>query len=283
MSFIFVSKALLCRGFLQPRSRQEKSCGTANRSAMISVEDVSKTFSGQTALLPTTLTLAPGKTTVLIGPSGCGKSTLLRLLIGLITPDTGRVVVGDTPLTPQNADQRRHAVGYVIQDGGLFPHLTAAQNVSLLARHLGKTRDQIASRMTELAQMVQLPEESLSRYPSGLSGGQRQRVGLMRALMLDPPLLLLDEPLGALDPITRFELQTQLKTIFADLGKTVVLVTHDMGEAAYFGDTIILMRSGEIVQSGTLDDLLHRPSEPYVTDFIRAQRSPLLEVPEVEA
>ena len=131
--------------------------------------------------------------------------------------------------------------------------------------------------------MVQLPEESLSRYPAKLSGGQRQRVGLMRALMLDPPLLLLDEPLGALDPITRSELQTQLKDIFAKLNKTVVLVTHDMGEAAYFGDTIILMRAGKIVQSGTLDDLLHRPSEQYVTDFIRAQRSPLPDMPEVEA
>ncbi len=250
---------------------------------MISAENVSKAYSGQAALAPTTLTLAPGKTTVLIGPSGCGKSTLLRLMVGLITPDTGQVVIGDTPLTPQNAESQRHAIGYVIQDGGLFPHLTAAQNVSLLARYLGKPSGEINQRMTEMAELVQLPEEALSRYPSNLSGGQRQRVGLMRALMLDPPLLLLDEPLGALDPITRSELQTQLKDIFARLNKTVVLVTHDMGEAAYFGDTIILMRSGEIVQSGTLDDLLHRPSESYVTDFIRAQRSPLPEVPEVSA
>ena len=220
---------------------------------------------------------------MLIGPSGCGKSTLLRLMIGLITPDTGRVIIGDTPLTPQNAETERHAIGYVIQDGGLFPHLTASRNVSLLAQYLGKRSDEIQPRLSELAQMVQLPEESLSRYPAKLSGGQRQRVGLMRALMLDPPLLLLDEPLGALDPITRSELQTQLKDIFAKLNKTVVLVTHDMGEAAYFGDTIILMRAGKIVQSGTLDDLLHRPSEQYVTDFIRAQRSPLPDMPEVEA
>ena len=249
---------------------------------MISVEDVSKTYAGQTALAPTTLSLTPGKTTVLIGPSGCGKSTLLRLMVGLITPDTGRVVIGDTPLTAQNAEKQRHGIGYVIQDGGLFPHLTAAQNVALLAQHLGKNREETESRMSELAGLVQLPTESLSRYPSNLSGGQRQRVGLMRALMLDPPLLLLDEPLGALDPITRSELQTQLKEIFARLKKTVVLVTHDMGEAAYFGETIVLMRSGKIVQSGTLDDLLHRPAEGYVTDFIRAQRSPLPDVPEVK-
>jgi osmoprotectant transport system ATP-binding protein len=250
---------------------------------MISVENVSKTYAGQTALAPTTLSLTPGKTTVLIGPSGCGKSTLLRLMVGLITPDTGQVVIGDTPLTAQNAETQRHAIGYVIQDGGLFPHLTAAQNVALLARHLGKSGGEIEQRRNELAELVQLPTESLSRYPSHLSGGQRQRVGLMRALMLDPPLLLLDEPLGALDPITRSELQTQLKEIFARLKKTVVLVTHDMGEAAYFGDTIVLMRSGKIVQTGTLDDLLHRPAENYVTDFIRAQRSPLPDVSEGSA
>ncbi len=250
---------------------------------MISVENVSKIYGGQAALEPTSLTPAPGKTTVLIGPSGCGKSTLLRLMVGLIAPDTGRVVIGETLLTPQNVEARRHDIGYVIQDGGLFPHLTAARNVSLLARFLGKPNSEIETRMDELAGLVQLPKESLSRYPSGLSGGQRQRVGLMRALMLDPPLLLFDEPLGALDPITRSELQQQLKEIFARLNKTVVLVTHDMGEAAYFGDAIVLMRAGKIVQTGTLDDLLQRPSEPYVTDFIRAQRSPLPPMPEVSA
>jgi len=252
----------------------------ANLTLMIAAENVSKTYGGQAALAPTTLTLTPGKTTVLIGPSGCGKSTLLRLMVGLIVPDMGRIMLGDTPLTPQNAEKQRHGIGYVIQDGGLFPHLTAAQNVTLLARFLGRSSDDIERRMDELSQLVQLPKESLSRYPSNLSGGQRQRVGLMRALMLDPPLLLLDEPLGALDPITRSELQAQLKDIFARLKKTVVLVTHDMGEAAYFGDTIVLMRAGKIVQTGTLDDLLQRPAEAYVGDFIRAQRSPLPPVTE---
>ena len=249
---------------------------------MLAVENVSKTYGGQTALAQTSLPFAPGKTTVLIGPSGCGKSTLLRLIVGLITPDTGRVVVNDTPLTPQNVQAARHGIGYVIQDGGLFPHLTAGENVSLLARFLGRPASDVTKRMAELAQLVQLPAESLSRYPGGLSGGQRQRVGLMRALMLDPPLLLLDEPLGALDPITRSALQEQLKDIFGRLNKTVVLVTHDMGEAAYFGDTIVLMRAGQVVQAGTLDDLLQRPAESYVSDFIRAQRSPLSSMPEVE-
>ncbi len=247
---------------------------------VIAVDNISKTYGQNVALASTTLAFADAQTTVLIGPSGCGKSTLLRTLVGLIVPDGGHVLVNDALLTPANAAQRRHEIGYVIQDGGLFPHLTAEQNVTLLARFLGQPPAQIDSRVRELASLVQLPPELLMRYPSGLSGGQRQRVGLMRALMLNPPLLLLDEPLGALDPITRSELQSQLKDIFARLQKTVILVTHDMGEAAYFGDTIILMRAGHIVQSGTLPDLLERPAEAYVTSFIRAQRSPLPALPE---
>ena len=242
---------------------------------MNSVENVSKSYGGTIALAPTSLSFAPGTTTVLIGPSGCGKSTLLRLMVGLINPDSVQVILDDGLLTPQNAEARRHEIGYVIQEGGLFPHLTAEGNVTLLANFLKRSPSETARRVQELAELVQLPAESLSRFPADLSGGQRQRVGLMRALMLDPKLLLLDEPLGALDPITRSELQSELKSIFGRLKKTVILVTHDMGEAAYFGDTIVLMRAGRIVQQGTLDALLNHPAEPYVTDFIRAQRSPL--------
>lgn len=250
---------------------------------MIAVETISKTYGGQTALAATSLEFAEGKTTVLIGPSGCGKSTLLRILVGLITPDSGRVVLDGQEMTPASAEKLRHGIGYVIQDGGLFPHLTAERNVTLLARFLKKPIDEIETRVGELADLVQLQRESLARFPANLSGGQRQRVGLMRALMLDPKLLLLDEPLGALDPITRYELQTQLKEIFARLGKTVILVTHDMGEAAYFATgEIVLMQKGQIVQHGPLDDLLHRPAHPYVSQFIRAQRSPLQDVPEAQ-
>ncbi|MBV9852508.1 MAG: ATP-binding cassette domain-containing protein [Armatimonadetes bacterium] len=249
---------------------------------MIAVENVSKTYGGQTALAATSLDFAEGKTTVLIGPSGCGKSTLLRIIVGLITPDAGRVALDGQEMTPASAERLRHGIGYVIQDGGLFPHLTAERNVTLLARFLGRPNGEMEGRVKELADLVQLPRESLARFPANLSGGQRQRVGLMRALMLDPKLLLLDEPLGALDPITRYELQTQLKEIFERLGKTVILVTHDMGEAAYFATgEIVLMQSGKIVQRGSLDDLLERPAQPYVSQFIRAQRSPLADVPEV--
>ena len=240
---------------------------------MISVDNLSQSYAGVPALTPTTLAFAPGRTTVIIGPSGCGKTTLLRLILGLIPAATGRVTVNDVTLGPDNADELRHAVGYVVQEGGLFPHLTAGQNVTLMARFLGWRADRVESRCRELGDLARIPLETLVRYPKDLSGGQRQRVAVMRALMLDPPVLLMDEPLGALDPMTRHALQTDLKEIFARLGKTVVLVTHDMHEAAHFAHEIVLMREGRIVQRGTLEDLLARPAEPFVTEFIRAQRA----------
>jgi osmoprotectant transport system ATP-binding protein len=242
---------------------------------MISVRNISKTYGKSFALRPLSIDFRDGGTTALIGPSGCGKSTLLRVLIKLIEPESGSVTIDGTEVTPSNAEVLRRKIGYVVQDGGLFPHLTARQNVSLLANFLGIDTSVNSKRIEELAELVQIPLQYLDRYPSGLSGGQRQRISLMRALMLNPNVLLLDEPLGALDPITRSDLQRQLKSIFAELKKTVILVTHDMGEAAYFGDEIVLMRSGEIVQKGAFDDLLRRPTEPYVSEFIQAQRSPL--------
>lgn len=163
-------------------------------------------------------------------------------------------------------------MGYVIQDGGLFPHLTAEGNVTLMARHLGRSGDDLHGRVAELAELSRFPAEGLSRFPVELSGGQRQRVGLMRALMLGPDVLLLDEPLGALDPLVRAALQEDLKEIFARLGQTVVLVTHDMGEAAYLADRIVLMREGRVVQEGTLEDFGKRPAEEFVTRFLNAQR-----------
>jgi osmoprotectant transport system ATP-binding protein len=242
---------------------------------VVFLENVSKAYDSTPALAPVSLEFGARRVTVLIGPSGCGKSTLLRMIVGLVSPDTGRVTIGGEALTPANVLQLRRGIGYVIQEGGLFPHLTAEENVALLARFLDKEESWIGSRLAELAELARLPAASLKRYPRDLSGGQRQRVGIMRALMLDPPLLLLDEPLGALDPITRYELQEELKRIFAALAKTVVLVTHDMSEAAHFGDDIVLMREGRIVQRGTIADLLEKPAEPFVRDFMRAQRAGL--------
>jgi osmoprotectant transport system ATP-binding protein len=240
---------------------------------MIELRGVSKTYGELEALAKTTLRFEDGKTTALIGPSGCGKSTILRLIIGLITPDSGAVVIDGEELTSENLLQRRRAMGYVIQEGGLFPHLTAEQNIWLMQRHLGHEVKDYVRRATDLCKLTQFPEDALTKYPGELSGGQRQRVGLMRALALDPPILLLDEPLGALDPIVRNELQTELKSIFEKLRKTVVLVTHDMAEAAYLSDSIVLLKEGKVVQQGTLDDFRSRPATEFVTQFLNAQRS----------
>lgn len=240
---------------------------------MLSLENISKSYGRTLALAPLDLRLEAGKTTVVIGPSGCGKSTLMGLMIGLIRPDQGTVRFGDTELTAETAPGIRHRTGYVIQDGGLFPHMTARNNIILMARQLGWERAHINQRLEQLIDLTHFPPGALSRYPVELSGGQRQRVSLMRALMLDPALLLLDEPLGALDPMIRFDLQNDLSAIFESLKKTVVLVTHDIGEAGFFADTIVLMRNGYIVQKGTLDDLVHAPADPFVTRFIQAQRT----------
>jgi osmoprotectant transport system ATP-binding protein len=244
---------------------------------MFALRDVTKAYNGQRVLGPMALNVPPGRTTVLIGPSGCGKSTLLRLFIGLVAPDRGAVTFDGQPVTPATARGVRLRVGYVIQDGGLFPHLTARGNITLMARYLKRDRAAIDARVGELAELTRFPSDGLDRHPHELSGGQRQRVGLMRALMLDPDALLLDEPLGALDPLVRADLQDELRDIFRALGKTVVLVTHDLGEAAFFADRVVLLRDGHIVQEGSPADLWHRPADAFVTRFVQAQRGP--EVP----
>jgi len=242
---------------------------------MLELKNVTKRFDSMLALDRLDLTVRSGQTTVLIGTSGCGKSTLLRVMIGLIWPDAGSVSINGTPVTPLNALSLRRRIGYVIQDGGLFPHLTARNNAALMGRYLAWSEERIEKRLTELAEITQFPPDGLDRFPAQLSGGQKQRVALMRALMLDPDVILLDEPLGALDPMIRSELQSDLRRIFQTLQKTVVMVTHDIGEAGFFGDVIVLLRQGRIVQQGSLLELVHSPAAPFVTQFINAQRSPL--------
>jgi osmoprotectant transport system ATP-binding protein len=242
-------------------------------NALVQLVDVSKTFGDAAAVHAINLSIEHGKTTVLIGPSGCGKSTLLRLIIGLLQPDSGEIQFDGTRLSADKIDIVRRQVGYVIQEGGLFPHLTARGNILLMARHLGRAKNEMLSRLSELCALTRFPENLLDRYPLELSGGQRQRVSLMRALMLSPELLLLDEPLGALDPLVRAALQKDLKEIFGRLNQTALLVTHDLAEAAYLGDEIVLMHEGRIVQQGSLNDLREKPANSFVTEFINAQRS----------
>src|SRR5437879_6683402 len=222
-------------------------------SALFRLVNVSKRYADTVALQPTNLLVERIKTTVLIGRSGCGKSTLLRLIIRLIEPDSGSIEFNGEVIRPDNIDVLRHRIGYVIQEGGLFPHLTARANVLLMARHIGKSQEEMQSRLLELCALTRFSENLLLRFPLELSGGQRQRVSLMRALMLSPELLLLDEPLGALDPLVRAALQQDLKEIFARLRQTALLVTHDLAEAAYLGDENVPVNEGRIGQQGSHD------------------------------
>jgi len=238
---------------------------------VIELKGVTKRFGERIALDGVSIRVEPGTVHVLLGSSGSGKSTVLRVILGLVLPDSGEVLVDGTAVTESTRARLVRGMGYVVQDGGLFPHLTALGNVALPAHANGWAPSRTRDRAVELGAMVGLDVGTLELYPRELSGGQRQRVGLMRALMLDPPILLLDEPLGALDPIVRAELQTQLGALFGALGKTVLLVTHDIREAALLGDTITLLTAGRVVQHGTFADLRERPVAPFVTQFLTAQ------------
>ena len=233
---------------------------------------VSKRYGDAEALGPVDLALPRGGALAVVGPSGAGKSTLLKLFTGLESPDAGEVRYDGRPLDGADLLALRRRVGYLVQGGGLFPHLTAEGNAALVARWLGWDEPRVRARIAELAELARLPSELWSRYPAQLSGGQAQRVALVRALVLDPEAVLLDEPLGALDPVTRAELQDDLAAAFARLRKTVVVVTHDLAEAALLGRRIALLRDGRIVQEGTLEELVRRPADPFVARFVRAQR-----------
>ena len=248
-------------------TRTEATAGIA-----FAIEQASRHYAGVRALDRVSLAFAAGTTSALIGSSGSGKSTVLRLLLGLEQPDHGCIRIDGHPLQPAQVLPLRRRVGYVIQEGGLFPHLTGLGNLALLPRHLGWSDAQVRDRAHELAALTHLPPAALGRYPAELSGGQRQRVALMRALMADPDALLLDEPLGALDPIVRHELQDELKRIFNQLGKTVIVVTHDLAEAAWFADRLVLMRKGAVLQDGRFEDLRDRPADDFVRRFVQAQR-----------
>lgn len=241
---------------------------------MIELNNVSKSFSGKQVIQPLDLCIERGTTTVLIGPSGCGKSTLLRIMVGLIAPDGGQVVFDGEPLNYDQLEEVRRRMGFVLQNGGLFPHLSGWDNVALMAKCLSWERDRIQARIEELAGLTHLDLGILQQFPHQISGGQRQRIAIMRGLMLEPDVLFLDEPMGALDPLIRFDLQNDLREIFRSLEKTVVMVTHDMGEAGYLADEVVLLGAGKVVQRGPFSELVHNPVDQFAERFVSAQRPP---------
>ena len=240
---------------------------------MLNLRKVCKFYGAVGVLSDISVDVPRGATGVIIGPSGCGKTTLVRLIMGLISADQGEVMFDDEAVVEENISRIRRRIGYVVQGGALFPHLTAWRNVGLMPKYFGWSSPEIIQRVELLADMMELPLDTLHRYPGELSGGQRQRVSLMRALVLDPEVLILDEPFGALDPMVRFQLQEHLRALFRKLKKTVVMVTHDIAEAAFFADEIILMRAGKVVQRGSIFELLSNPKDDFVTAFIKAQRT----------
>ena len=242
---------------------------------MIRLEQLGKVFPGQTrpAVDGIDLVVGAGETCVLIGPSGCGKTTTLRMVNRLIEPSSGRILLAGADVRQSDPVQLRRGIGYVIQGVGLFPHLTIRDNVATVPRLLGWPAARIADRVDAMLSLVGLdPSEFGDRRPASLSGGQRQRVGVARALAADPPVMLMDEPFGAVDPVVRARLQRDVAAILRQLGKTVIMVTHDIDEAIRMGDRVAIMHEGRIVQHDRPERLLAAPADAFVADFVGADR-----------
>ncbi|HEY9085630.1 MAG TPA: ABC transporter ATP-binding protein [Candidatus Tyrphobacter sp.] len=234
----------------------------------IRFEGLTKRFGAQAALQDVTLDVEEGELLVVIGRSGSGKTTLLRCVNALAVPDAGRVLVEGQPVWGRDLSVLRRRIGYVIQAGGLFPHMTVAQNVGIIGRAAGDTPARRAERAGEVLARVGLDDLG-ARYPGELSGGQRQRVGIARALYADPPIMLLDEPFAALDPVTRMELQDEFKRLRRELRKTMLFVTHDVEEALYLGDRVAVFDGGRLLQLDTPDGLKKHPATDYIARFLR--------------
>ncbi|ACO44815.1 ABC transporter ATP-binding protein [Deinococcus deserti] len=236
---------------------------------MIELEHLEKHYGAQAVVQDLSLVFPAGQVTALLGPSGCGKTTTLRMINRLIEPTAGMVRLGGQDTRELRPEVLRRGIGYVIQQIGLFPHLNVAQNVATVPELLGRSRQETARRVDELLDLVGLdPDTFRHKRPAQLSGGQAQRVGVARALAADPPVLLMDEPFGALDPLAREHLQQAFREIQRRLHKTVVLVTHDIDEALRLGDQIALMNAGRLEQFGTPDDLIYRPASSFVSAFL---------------
>lgn len=238
---------------------------------MITLQGIAHTYpNGVRAVYGVDCTVAAGETLALIGRSGCGKSTLLKTINGLVRPTAGAVLLEGAPLDYAQLPRIRRRIGYVVQQAGLFPHLTVAANIGLLARVEGWSRERIAARVDELLTLVGLdPTRFAAKFPHELSGGEQQRVGVARALVLDPPIVLMDEPFSALDPITRTQLQQEFVKWKARLHKTIVLVTHNMAEAFLLGDRVALMEQGKILQIGAPSELANSPATQHVAEFLK--------------
>ncbi|GAA0912263.1 ABC transporter ATP-binding protein [Rothia nasimurium] len=246
---------------------------------MIVFEGVGKHFADRTVIDALDLRVDDGEFFVLVGPSGSGKSTLLRMVNRLVTPDRGRVLVDGDDIAMMDVEQLRRGIGYAIQSVGLFPHRTVAENIATVPRLLGWSKQAIASRVGELLHLLKLDEPGIGdRYPRTLSGGQQQRVGVARALAARPRIVLMDEPFGALDPLTRESLQASLRTIQRETATTILFVTHDMDEAFGLGDRVGLMLDGHLVQVGTPLQLIREPADDRVREFVGGSRAHLREL-----
>lgn len=240
---------------------------------MIEIEDVSKAYAGSDGVSSLTLRVQRGEFLVLIGPSGSGKTTTLNMVNRLVEPDRGVIRIEGKDIRDSDPVQLRRGIGYVFQEAGLFPHLSVAENIAITPRLLGWNETAIQARVEELLALVQLdPTGFRDRRPQGLSGGQRQRVALARALAAKPHILLLDEPFGALDPVTRELVAADVRQIHQSLGLTTLMVTHDMTEALLLADRIAVMRQGTLVQTGTPHELVSHPADPFVAQLIETPR-----------
>ena len=240
---------------------------------MIKLENITKSYGGITAVKDLTLEVKEGEFVVLLGPSGCGKTTTLKMINRLITPTSGRIYVEGQDISTVNPIELRRQIGYVIQRIGLLPHMTISDNIALVPRLKGWSKDKRIKRADELLDMVDLdPETYRDKYPHQLSGGERQRVGVARALAVDPPILLMDEPFGALDPITRVQLQDEFLKLEEQVKKTVVFVTHDMDEAVRLADRIVIMDDGQLHPYATPMEMLRHPADEFVAQFMGGDR-----------
>jgi osmoprotectant transport system ATP-binding protein len=254
-----------------------KSGEPESKAAELQLIDVSKRYDGQRepAIVDLSLTVPAGEVCVLVGPSGSGKTTAMRLINRMISISSGDILLGGRSVLARDARELRREIGYVIQQIGLFPHQTVGENIATVPQLLGWPKERIAARVQELLGLIGLdPEEMAGRYPSQLSGGQRQRVGVARALAADPPLMLMDEPFGAIDPINRARLQDEFLGLQAKVKKTVVFVTHDIDEAIKMGDRIAILREGgRLAQYDTPREILIHPADDFVAEFVGADRS----------